>query len=187
MEVCKKENSNPSSHLVIDTEGDFAYDPPLFLGMSLSLPLGQQVYLPFGHPYEDVNLPKETLEKAFDVIRNAPLRVFHNASHDLVVLRDIGCDVIDLPFADTMLMAHMLDENLKSKQLDFLVKHYLRIEGKKRNPLMQGIIDTMGWSHVPSMLMTEYAEQDARITNLLFLYLRPLFEKEFGPLFEGLT
>ncbi len=138
------------------------------------------MYFPVGHK-EDVNIDGETFERLSHTIQSVPYRIFHNAGHDLVALPDL----FDLPFFDTMIGGHMVDENVVSKSLDWMVKTYCPgEEAKQMDPLMKSIIDTHGWEWVPYSLMYPYATQDALITMRLFLTLKPLFEEQFGPLWS---
>jgi DNA polymerase I-like protein with 3'-5' exonuclease and polymerase domains len=166
----------------VDTESDHEID--LFLGLSLAV-AGYGMYFPIGHLEEDVNIDDEVYECAIDTIKNHRLRVFQNAGYDLMVFEKLGVK-LDGPFACTMIMAHMVDENLPSKSLDSLHKVFVpNGVGKIRHPLMQHIIDTMGWRYVPVYLMNEYGTQDAVATSELFMVLAPLFEAQFGEMFSG--
>lgn len=163
-------------YIVVDTEG---YVEQGLLGLSVCNPGLQSLYFPLGHR-EDVNIDEETKEFLFHVLKTVPVRIMHNAAHDMIALPFI----YDLPFVCTMIMGHMVDENIMSKGLDYMHKHYCGGEGKNRHPLMQSIIDTMGWYHVPFVLVNEYGDNDALITMELFLKLLPLYEEQFGPLWS---
>lgn len=169
------ENCLAFNYIAVDTEG-FIPNP---LGISIAHPGLDTYYYPIGHR-EDVNIDDETRERLFYVLKKVPIRVMHHAGHDLCVLPDL----FDLPFVDTMVMAHMIDENLMSKRLDYLHKHYCDGAGKEMDPLMASIIKTMGWDYVPYALMNAYAGVDARITMELFMKMLPLFEAQFGPLWS---
>jgi DNA polymerase I-like protein with 3'-5' exonuclease and polymerase domains len=177
-------NSIPAfPHIAVDTEGDFKFDPPLFLGFSVAYKT-TGYYVPVGHFKEpDANVDEDVLELAMKKIEEAPLRVFQHAGHDLMVLDQLGYPMWDKPFACTMIMAHMINENLPSKSLDSLHKTFTGGVGKIRHPVMQQIIDTLGWSSVPVYLMNEYGTQDAVATSELFLELEPRYVEQFGPLY----
>lgn len=167
-------------HIALDVEGDPALD--LFLGFSIAF-LEHTVYLPVAH-LEDGNVDEETLQLALKVCKEHPLLVFQNAGYDLEKFRTLDIDM-DGPFADTMIMAHMIDENLPAKDLDALCRHFLSEDvGKERHAAMQGIIDSMGWRYVPTQMMADYCCNDSIITSKLFVTLRPLFEEQFGPMFN---
>lgn len=162
-------------YIAVDTEG---YAPDI-LGISIATPMKQSMYFPVGHR-EDVNIDEEVYKALFHVLETVPYRIMHNAAHDIYSLPTTR----ELPFICTMIMAHMVDENVMSKKLDYLHKYYCGGEGKVMHPLMASIIKTMGWYHVPFMLMNEYADNDALITMELFLELLPLYESQFGPLWS---
>jgi DNA polymerase I-like protein with 3'-5' exonuclease and polymerase domains len=136
------------------------------------------MYFPIGH-HESVNIDEEISGQLREVLETVQYRIFHNAGHDLVALPYL----FDLPFFDTMIGGHMVDENLMSKSLDYMVKHYCPGEEAKQRPdLMQSIIDIWGWYQVPYALVYGYAAQDALITMKLFLKLLPLYTEQFGEL-----
>lgn len=159
-------------YLSVDTEG---YAPNI-LGISVANPAMESMYFPLGHK-EDVNIDGDLREILRRVLAAVPIRIFHNAAHDLSALPYL----FDLPFFDTMIAGHMVDENVPSKSLDYLVKTYCPGEtAKEMDPLMKSIIDTWGWEYVPYSLMYPYSSQDALITMKLFLKLLPLYEEQFG-------
>jgi len=162
-------------YIAVDTEG-FAPD---LLGISIANPGLQSMYFPVGHR-EDVNIDEETTAFLMHVLENVPYRIMHNAGHDIVALPTLA----KLPFVCTMIMAHMVDENVMSKGLDYLHKSYCGGEGKQMHPLMASIIKTMGWYYVPFELVNAYADTDALITMELFIKLLPRYEEEFGSLWS---
>jgi hypothetical protein len=172
-------------YMAVDTESDFNFVPPLFLGMSIAIPGSLGTYLP-RNLVDGGNVDDEVFELGLEVIRNAPRRVFQHAGHDLVIFEKIGVPLLG-KFACTMIMAHMINENLLSKSLDHLHKHYCGGEGKKRHPFMQTMIDTLGWSYVPTQLMYVYGKQDAVATLEVFEAIYPLYKKQFGELYATST
>lgn len=169
------ENCLAFKYIAVDTEG-YAPNP---LGISVAHPGLQSMYFPVGHR-EDVNIDEEEYSFLCHVLKVVDYRIMHNAGHDLVVLPFL----FDLPFICTMIMGHMVDENVMSKGLDYMHKFYCGGEGKQMDPLMESIIKTMGWDYVPYALMYGYASTDAGITMELFLKLLPLFEEQFGPIWS---
>lgn len=136
----------------------------------------QSRYYPFNHEVGP-NLPYEDLDEVANVITSHPMRVFHNAKHDLLALLAMGIDVRHLPFYDTMLMGHWLNENMLNKGLDSMSRLYGG-QPKNRPELMKNIIKLMGWGYVPSQIMAEYSANDAHITYELFEKLLPDFVAE---------
>ncbi len=163
-------------YLAVDTEG-YAPNP---LGISIAHPALRSMYFPVGHR-EDVNIDEETYGFLCHVLRSVPYRIMHNAGHDLTILPFL----FDLPFICTMIIGHMVDENVMSKGLDYMHKHHCGGEGKEMHPLMTSIIKTHGWEYVPYALMYEYATTDALITMELFQTLLPKYEAQFGPLWSS--
>lgn len=170
------ENSLGFKYLAVDTEG---FTAETKLGISICPPFMQAMYFPVGHK-EDVNIDQETYEFLMHVLKTVPYRIFHHAGHDITILPEL----FDLPFICTMIMGHMVDENVMSKSLDYMHKHYCGGGGKEKDPLMDQIIKTMGWEWVPFELMNLYGENDALILMQLFLELKPRYEEQFGPLFN---
>lgn len=163
-------------YIAVDTEG-YAPNP---LGISIAHPALYSYYYPINHK-EDVNIDQEIHDYLFHTLRTARYRIFHNAAHDAV---EILPELKDLPFICTMIVGHMVDENVISKSLDWLHKTYCpdsKHVGKMLSPVMKSIIETHGWEWVPFEMMNEYADNDARITMELFLALKPLYEEQFGP------
>jgi hypothetical protein len=167
------ENCSIFKYLSVDTEG---YAPNI-LGISIAHPALESMYFPVGHR-EDVNIDEETNAFLKHVLTSVPYRVFHNAGHDLIALSYL----FDLPFICTMIMGHMVNENIMAKSLDYMHKIYCpgsKYAGKQMDPLMASIIKTMGWYYVPYALLYNYATVDAYITMELFQKILPLYEEQF--------
>lgn len=169
------ENCLRFKFIAVDTEG---FTADTILGVSVAHPGLEGMYFPIGHR-EHVNIDMELARFLVYVLETVEYRVFQHAGHDTVILPFLS----DLPFACTMIMAHMIDENVMSKSLDYLGKYYCD-EGKVDDSLMQSIIKTHGWDWVPYELMRVYATQDAVLTMKLFLQLLPLYERQYGALWS---
>lgn len=163
-------------YLAVDTEG---YVKQGLLGTSICNPAMGSMYFPTGHR-EDVNIDGETSDFLSYVLRTVQYRIFHHAGHDIVALPELA----GLPFVCTMIMGHMVDENLMSKSLDYMHKFYCGGDGKIKPPLMESIIKTMGWYHVPFDLMNTYADWDAVMAMQLFMRILPMYEEQFGPVWS---
>lgn len=191
MQIRHLESCLDYDYIAVDSEGyrkgqfykvrDTKFVSPGILGVSIALPTLEAMYFPIGHTFEDVNIDQEVLALMIDVIKSVKYRIFQNAQHDLYSMLEI-VDMRELLFLDTMVMAHMIDENLYSKQLDVLHKHYCKGSGKDRDPMMQSIIDAVGWYMIPFELVNRYASVDAAITMELAQTLIPLYTEQFGPL-----
>lgn len=144
-------------------------------------------YFPFRHS-AGPNLDKAILQQLADLLENHKLLVFHNAKFDLVSLKTLGINIRGR-FYDTMLMAHMVNENIPigGKGLDTLSKHYLNDPGKRKSEDFVALVRALGWNRVPSKYMHEYAAYDTELTLRLWEYLQlewdaqdlePLWNKE---------
>jgi len=174
--------ASKADYLVIDTETnsqDVRDGRGYCMGISVALKIEPDTivacYLPFRH--KGANLQKTTLFRLKNLLENFKILVFHNAKFDLVSLQTIGINFTG-KFYDTMLMAHWVDENTYSKSLDYLVKHYCDLGGKKTTDRFKAFIKAFGWADTPASEMAEYAANDAYITLALFEYLYPRFLNE---------
>lgn len=140
------------------------------MGISIAYKLAPTVirsaYFPFRHK-NGTNYDHVLLDRVRTLIEKHPAVVFHNAKFDLVSLATLGIRPSTL-FYDTMIMAHMIDENLMSKALDYLAKYYLKDSGKEKIEALELFIKTQGWANVPILLMYSYACKDAELTLLLW-------------------
>lgn len=130
-------------------------------------------YFPVRHV--DFNYDRTLITSVMRGLQGKTL-VMHNAKHDLVALDRMGFPW-NGPFMDTMLMAHMVDENLPNKSLDYLARRFTG-EHKERSRAMQAFIDAFGWEFLPAEMVAEYGEHDALITLLLFEYLTTFWKRE---------
>lgn len=158
-------------NVAIDTEGTLTHPNSETWGLSAHSLMDvdrKGEYFAFNHlvPAQE-NLPREwlgTLQDAFQR-RTKPL-IFHNAKHDLRALRNLGIDW-DREFYDTMLMAHMCNENYPSKELEWLSRHFGG-DPKRNSDLQKRIIDLYGWEYIPIEIIRPYGANDAYITAELF-------------------
>ena len=98
--------------------------------------------------------------------------VFHNAKFDIHVLRNAGVIIPENRIYDTMLMAHLIDENRFSYALDSIAGEVLGVH--KEKDLAK--IMKREWESIAAPIMAKYAEQDARITLDLYQALKSKFE-----------
>ena len=173
-------------HAALDTEttiDDLRDGRGYCLGSSLSFPHNTELqrgristYLPFRHSLGN-NYGKSELAKLKQVIEKKDLLIFHNASMTCSLCVLLG-SIIQGPFYDTMLMAHMVNENWPSKALDWLTVNVLGAPGKLREPAFKDFVKKFGWNALPSNLAFEYAVHDADMTLDLFDFLLPLFREQ---------
>jgi uracil-DNA glycosylase family 4 len=134
----------------------------------------------------DVILKSEFATKLFKRLcaEDKPLKVFHNAGFDVRFLRVKGIQVSRL-YRDTMIMAHLHDENFY-KGLKPLTWRHLTFGGYEL-PLEEYMRAQKRRSYkgVPSEIMAPYAGLDACATFQLFHKFEPLLREESTlPLFS---
>lgn len=133
-------------------------------------------FLPFR--YQSLNYSLDRFRPVIQrIVDNKPL-TFHNAKHDLVSLTTLGVDTSRARFFCTMLMAHLVNENLISKSLDYCAKYFLKNDGKHLSPYVKAVTDNLGWDMVPPIDFAEYASVDAALHLELFEHLLPKIKKE---------
>lgn len=168
--------------LAVDTEtnGQDIRDGRGFcIGISIAYRYNDKVeaaYYPVAH--EVNNIPSEMFEQLKHIILSRRVRVFHNAKFDIASLATAGIDVSKLLYYCTMLMTHMMNENLMSKGLDFLSKTLLKKPGKLKGPDWEWAFKLFGWSpKFPSEIMDRYATGDAVDCLEIFEGGYPAFKK----------
>lgn len=168
-----------SEVLIIDTEGTLNHPNSTTWGISTAIqdPLGgvRGDYFAFNHQF-GTNLPKEWFPAIKEVIENHPLLGMHNAKHDLRALRSMGINFKG-KFRCTQQMVHWVDENIPSKELDYLSK-MIGNKGKQKPELMNNIIKAFGWAAIPADLMRNYAHVDATDTLDLHNWVYPKFKEQ---------
>jgi DNA polymerase I-like protein with 3'-5' exonuclease and polymerase domains len=132
---------------------------------------GWQGYYPFGH-FGGGNLIKEQVLQYMNDICSLPCRkIFHNAQYDVGWLNAYGIDVKG-EIVDTMIAGALIDENRYTYKLNALAKDYLG-ELKAETDLKEaaqahGVDPKAEMWMLPAEHVGYYAEQDARLTYLLW-------------------
>tara|TARA_E500000305_G_scaffold54407_1_gene43380 strand:- start:5417 stop:7288 length:1872 start_codon:yes stop_codon:yes gene_type:complete len=132
---------------------------------------GWEGYYPFGH-FGGGNLIKEqVLNYMHDVCKLPCTKIFHNAQYDVGWLQAYGIDVKG-SIVDTMIAGALIDENRYTYKLNALAKDYLgelKAETDLREAAKAHGVDPKGemWM-LPAEHVGYYAEQDARLTYLLW-------------------
>ena len=162
---------NETAYIAVDTEttnADLRDGRGHALGLSMAYRVGPDIkseYFPFRHSTGD---NRTDLSDFITIVLDYQgVLIFHNSKFDLVSLGTLGIEWTK-SFYDTMLMAHMIDENYQSKGLDWLTRNLLDDPGKNRSESMQKFIDFMGWAAVTPELISEYAAYDAHLTLRLY-------------------
>lgn len=144
------------------------------IGVSCAIRRGDQIYsryLPFRHPAD--NLPKCYLETLKEILEVKKLG-FHNAFIDLAALETLGIN-ITIPPHDTIVLAHLVNEEFPSKELDWLSKFILKREKVKGT--FEQYTEVWGWDDLPVDITTPYACMDAELQ----LMLMEIFLREMEP------
>jgi DNA polymerase I-like protein with 3'-5' exonuclease and polymerase domains len=132
---------------------------------------GWQGYFPFGH-FGGGNLIKEQVLKYMNDVCALPCtKIFHNAQYDVGWLQAYGIEVKG-DIIDTMIAGALIDENRYTYKLNALAKDYLG-ELKAETDLREaakahGVDPKQEMWMLPAEHVGYYAEQDARLTYLLW-------------------
>lgn len=171
--------------IAVDTETtglDVRDGRDYLLGVSLAYHLDNlghmSCYLPFRH--SEGGLDRQFISLLSDVLSSSDL-IFHNRKFDLHSLDTLGIHLSDSKRVhyDTMLLAHMINEELPySKSLDAVGKKYVG-EGKLDKDQVKEWGKLWGWDNIPIDLITPYAMQDALLTYKLKEVLWPLWLQDF--------
>jgi DNA polymerase-1 len=125
-------------------------------------------YLPFRHAKgTEQNLNMRWIEHIWNIFRKKPL-TWHNQKFDYHSLKTIGIDpnTFQGKQFDTLLISHLVNEELWSHELDFLLKWYCKME-KVDGDLIHDLAEIYGWANIPPNVIAPYGAGDARGTRAL--------------------
>jgi len=149
---------------------------------------GWQGYYPFKHFGGGNMIPAQVKKYIKDVCALPCTKIFHNAQYDIGWLEAEGYK-INGEIIDTMIAAAIVDENRWSYSLNTLSKDYLG-EIKAETDLIIAAkehgVDPKGemWK-LPAEYVGFYAEQDARLTYLLWQQLKKeIVHQSLGTIWE---
>lgn len=155
----------------VETHKTTAYDGKKLLGVACAVADGTQVISHYFH---------EDFDELWQVLVGKEI-ICHNAAFDLRIIEENGCPRVE-KFWDTMIMAHLVNENRFSYSLDNLAGIYLK-EEKQDMSLIEKAFG--GWENIPVNVMGDYACRDAYITMLLWIKLRgELVAQKLDPLWR---
>ena len=113
-------------------------------------------------------------------------KVFHHASGDMLILRNIGIEV-KKPYECTLIASNLVNENFSSRNLKKLAQAHLGIETKESNRLRSTIKKykekakkegyEFKWSQIPEEVMLSYAKKDPEYTIQLWYYWQTPIEQ----------
>lgn len=145
---------------------------------------GTGFYFPFYHRHDasmfgDRNLPEEWLSELQSLFDDEDkIWVFHNAQFDLNILEKHGLIVKGVA-EDTMIMAHLANENYKGYRpysLDSLCK---RLMGVEKDDIRKKVLPHFdSWEAIPPIAMGKYAVTDVKLTYDLYHVVKAQLEKE---------
>ncbi len=142
---------------------------------------GWQGYYPMDH-FGGGNLIKEQVLRYMKDVCALPCRkIFHNAQYDVGWLQSYGIKV-NGEIVDTMIAGALIDENRYTYRLNALAKDYIG-EIKAETDLVEAAkahgVDPKGemWK-LPAEHVGHYAEQDARLTYLLWQRFKHEIQKQ---------
>ncbi|MGN1280390.1 MAG: DNA polymerase I [Succinivibrio sp.] len=154
------------------------------VGMSISVQEKEGFYIPLNHTYLGVPslLSLDLIkEKLIPVLNGSDIKVIgHNLKFDLLVLHYKGIELVN-SYADTMLMAHLLD-SAEPVNMDDLAKrhlHYKTITYKE----LTGDSKKIQISELPVEKVGEYAAEDAEVTFRLYEHFSSVMTAEDSKLF----
>jgi DNA polymerase-1 len=181
LSILTKICSNPLVAIDTETNGlDVRDGRGICFGVSIATP-EYAMYLPFRHE----NMPEQNFDlHAFlpllqAIIDNSTV-IYHNAKFDLISLQTLGLKTLGRKFVDTMILAHLVDENRpwQGKSLDACTKYYLEDGGKRKDPDYEWTLKSIGYAEMTAELTAKYATWDAWLTYQLYEALLPKLREE---------
>ena len=149
---------------------------------------GWQGYYPMDH-FGGGNLIKEQVLRYMKDVCALPCRkIFHNAQYDVGWLQSYGIKVHG-EIVDTMIAGALIDENRYSYKLNSLAKDYVG-ELKAETDLIEaakahGVDPKQEMWKLPAEHVGHYAEQDARLTYLLWQrFKHELYKQNLSTIWE---
>lgn len=139
----------------------------------------RQGYFPFRHNHnralfpDGENLPYTWLKELREVLlehQAGKTFIFHNAKFDIPVFKNEGIDLSKSMYWDTMLMSHMVNENVFTHALKPLAVSIFGPEANEEAVFIKKLIKNLGgkWECVPPAVMGKYCCKDANLTYHLY-------------------
>lgn len=158
--------------LDVETHKTDTFDGKELMGVAVGIPQGTELVTFYFTP--------EEFKDVHDLIQGKEMIGF-SLMFDLEILEQNGY-VHEGFIWDELVMHHLLNENEYNYSLDFLSLRYLKEVkgvrwGEKIVPIDK-IEDIFGWNNIPFQFMSEYAQQDIRLTYKLWLRDRAKLEEQ---------
>ncbi|MEZ0312824.1 MAG: DNA polymerase I [Myxococcota bacterium] len=166
-----------NSQLTFDTETT-SQDPmrAILVGVALSTAGTPAVYVPVSHRYLGAPPQLSTvdvLDRLRPLLEDSSVRkIAHNAKYDIIVLARAGIDIrgaVD----DTMIAAYILDPSRLSYSMDTLAREVLGHDTIRYDDVTGTGKTRLNFEEVPLDRATEYAAEDADVTQRLASTLMP--------------
>ena len=141
-------------------------------------------YLPVGQKLESPYL----LDIAQEILENHAEKVFHNGKFDIEFLTKLGLKIRG-PIHDTMIQAHLLDENRKSKKLKDLAVQYIDKKAADEAKLLKAYFTKNKLEHygqIPMDILGPYSCKDPWYTLKLHTdHFYPKIEEQFLSVYQN--
>jgi DNA polymerase-1 len=137
---------------------------------------GVSAYVPFRH--KEANVDRKWLTPFDSILCKKPL-IWHNRKFDMHSAKTIGLDPLQWkgPQYDTLLIASLVNEELYSKELDALAKHFLKKE-KWDSTTLHKMGEIYGYGNLHPQAFEDYGPWDAVLTRELRDVLWPMLVKQ---------
>lgn len=176
--------------IAVDTEttGVEVWGDDKIVGISLSLhKADKHVYIPIRHTTGEKQLREDLVINALKPLleSNKIRKLFHNYKFDYHMLKKEGINVRGL-YMDTMVAAHLLNENEPSYALKNLATKYGRYFGfDDKSRTYEELFGKGGFEGTPLEIGTVYACKDTALTLKYGLWIKEQFDrvKELGDLY----
>lgn len=123
---------------------------------------GMACYIPFRHKSDNVS--RLWLDKLIETIKHKDL-YWHNRKFDMHSLKTLGVDPLQFTGKQycSMILASLVDEELFSKELDYLAKRFLKSE-KFEYDVIKKLGDIYGYANIEPSAYRNYGSWDTVLT-----------------------
>ena len=172
------EDAAASTRIAIDTETESLTDKTL-IGFSFAYTKANKIisyYVPVRHNKFE-NMPLEDVQKILKIILYHDQLIFHNYVFDGMVFAKFGIPVKAVIINDTMLIAHLLDENGR-QGLKPCVLRYCHHRMTSFKEVVGSGKSRISFADVDKETAVKYGSEDAEYTYKLFEVLYPRLMKD---------
>ena len=169
-----------SMRIAVDTETESLVDKTM-VGFSFAYKKGAEVvswYVPVRHN-KFRNAELGDVQAMLKIILNHSQLVFHNYVFDCAVFKKFGIPVNCTVTHDTMILAHLLDEN-DNQGLKPCALRYCQHKMKHFKEICGGGKSRISFADVKKEIAVKYGSEDAEYTFKLFDILYPMVARDEG-------